>query len=844
MSSLVPVALALLAAAPAQEVELTADKLVSDPTQHVLIGHAVMRTDDAVLRADEIVYRRAEQLATARGHVTLAVSSGGLFGAVAEAVTLKLDGRQVTEVFVTNGRILQKSGVTPEQLFAAASPGELERAGHTSMTLSGTHMVRGPEGERWTVDDLVLNPCDCDPKEAGFRVEAPRAHVDLESRRASIHFPTVYVKSVPVFWLPWLNLPLSTRATGFLVPRPTFFGQNGFGLDVPLFVTLGRSYDLTLTPGFFTGRAGSSGVTGPRLQTELRYVPSEQTRGRASLGLLYDFRRPRDPVDPNLEGDGRRGLRWEGQLQHSQELGRGWFDRVDASYLSDGYFQRDLSADVFVREAGYLRSTGTVFHRGEQLFAGLDVGVIQDLRWGYKPFGSQGPATLQRLPAVVVEAPERQLAGPLHGSFRAEYTRHSPIGSLTGDEGADANEGRDFELPAACLQERLFWPTPLSAVGPDGAPVVCPAGVSPPDSITLPDGRVFKNPAAGQGDRVFQPGEREARNRLDLRPRLSASFRAGEVARFTPYVAYRQDLYLGEVTGKTSQRGYPLGGLLLDTELGRTFGEGQGALRHSIAPSAELRYVPVSFGKEPAPYDDVDLALPREGRLLQAVAQVRQRLVRREGPAAAEVLAFDLGQGFDLLDSGEGVRDSYARLAFSGAPLTLTALVRADLPQGRIAQASAGFSLDNGRGDALFCGYDQLFNGGSDQTRRGIDALVGPPPRVVADVAQQDFAQQVVAGFRTRLKLGLALEYSAIVARTAFPGTADPSTGRPKEGLALGQQRLALSYGPACDCWRVEAWAVHNPTWDKDTGQAQYLVFPALGASLTIAGFGTLGTGG
>ena len=827
MSLFVPVALLLAAASSdSQDVELTADRLVSDPATHVLTGHAQMRTDDSVVSADEIVFDRATQVATARGHVTMALASDGLYGAVADVLVVRLDQRRVKDVFADHGYVMQKMGITQAQLFAARSPAEMDAVGHTSLTLRGTHLEHLGT-DRWAVDGLELDPCDCPADERALRVSAPHARVRLDDRRVSLDFPAVFVKSVPVFWLPWVDLPLSTRASGLLPPRPTY-GKNGFGLELPVFLTLGRSYDTTLTPAYFSGQKGLDGVTGPRLQAEFRYAPAEATSGRATLGLLYDTRNPRDPrfASVNVDPAAARGLRADASVLHVQDLGGGWYDRVDASLLSDGYYRSDLTAEILAREDKYLRSSATVFHRSDQLFAGLEVGLVQDLRWGYRLFGRDvskdgavlpGPSPLQKLPALVVDAPERPLAGPVHGSFRAEFARYSPLLSRTGDEGISANEGRArldvpgegfVELPAACQSERLFWPDPL----PDEVrAAVCPAGVTAPDK-------------AGQGDGVFQPGEREARDRLDLRPRLSASLAAGRAARFTPYAAFREDVYLGEVTGRTSHRGYPVAGLIADSELSRVFGGADRALWHSIASSVELRYVPFVLGEEPAPYDDIDTAVPGQGRLFQAVAEVRQRLLRRSGATTSELARLDLGQGFDLL--AMDVRESYTRAVFALAPVRLVGVARSDFPNRRVTQVSAGLFVDSPAGDSVFAGYDRLFVPGSDRTRQGDDVLFGvPPPQFGAD-----FAEQLVGGFRGKLGLGLAVDYSATLVRTA------PTTGLAPV-LTLSEQRLGLSYGPPCNCWRVEGHAVHVPS------RGNYLVLPTLGASLSISGFGTLGTG-
>ena len=130
---------------------------------------------------------------------------------------------------------------------------------------------------------------------------ASRGVIDLDDKHATLTFPTIYVKSVPVLWFPWIDLPLSSRRTGLLVPRPANTLQSGWAVDVPFFITLGQSYDLTLTPGMFFGAPvpapGGMGVKGPRLLGELHYAPSRTTSGVLTLGLLDDRLPRRDPVN-------------------------------------------------------------------------------------------------------------------------------------------------------------------------------------------------------------------------------------------------------------------------------------------------------------------------------------------------------------------------------------------------------------------------------------------------------------------------------------------------------------------------------------------------------------------
>ncbi len=191
----------------------------------------------------------------------------------------------------------------------------------------------------------------------------------------------------------------------------------------------------------------SFGIEGPRLFSEFRYVPSADTSGRATVGLVYDLRDKRDPIafGQTLAGH-RRGLRFEASLQHTQDLGAGFFDRVDASFVSDGNIVRDFTADVLAVQEGYLRSAATAYHRTDNTFVGLDAIVRQDLRYGYNFFtttldanGDQvrGPATMQRLPALTFALPERTLFGPVFAGASASVVRIAPLLSSTGDEGAN-----------------------------------------------------------------------------------------------------------------------------------------------------------------------------------------------------------------------------------------------------------------------------------------------------------------------------------------------------------------------------------------------------------------------
>jgi LPS-assembly protein len=384
---------------------------------------------------------------------------------------------------------------------------------------------------------------------------------------------------------------------------------------------------------------------------------------------------------------------------------------------------------------------------------------------------------------------------------------------LTGDEGPAAREGRlddnGTELEFRCLRERLYFPEALSdACG-----------------VTAADKR-------GQGDRTFQDGEREARDRLSIFPRISLGGTLADAVSLSAFAGYRQSLWLGEVTGRTWQRGYPLLGVRAEAELGRTF---DGGLRHAITPMVDVRAVPAvirgsnNATPEPVPYDDVDRSISSTpagvpAARIQAVGELRQRLTRPG--SAGPVFRFDLGQGLELLAPervSPALAETYGRAGVSVGWVNASATARVDPVTPRLSRLSVTGAVDDGRGHGAYATFDHLLDDGNNRTRSPIDLLFGP---------------QVPAWLRTRstmLSVGGRWQFASVGVRYDALFLERP-WGAVKR-LSLTQHTVGVSWAPACDCWRLELFATQRLRDDGTYG------FPDVGATLTVSRLGSIGVG-
>uniref|UniRef100_UPI004056A64C LPS-assembly protein LptD n=1 Tax=Candidatus Electronema sp. TaxID=2698783 RepID=UPI004056A64C len=139
---------------------------------------------------------------------------------------------------------------------------------------------------------------------------------------AYLKHATFRIKDVPVLYTPIMILPAKrSRQTGFLFPLVSMSDRNGFGMELPFFINLSPSADITLYPHYIANRGFMAGAEG-------RYALDQGDKGALMANFLSD----------DLKAEGSRTYtdqeRYWLRGKADQEFGE-WTTRLDIDLVSD-----------------------------------------------------------------------------------------------------------------------------------------------------------------------------------------------------------------------------------------------------------------------------------------------------------------------------------------------------------------------------------------------------------------------------------------------------------------------------------------------------------------------------
>ncbi|MES2856458.1 MAG: LPS assembly protein LptD, partial [Bdellovibrionota bacterium] len=173
------------------------------------------------------------------------------------------------------------------------------------------------------------------------------------------------VANVPVFWLPYLIVPLkSERQTGILTPQFEYSNVNGTGISSSLFWAMSRSQDATITAKHYAKR-GFKGLL------NYRYMLSGESEGELDTGYI------RDRVfagTPEVAGQdvGSRSNRWFVNYKHSYELPDGFIQKTKLAFASDLRYPHDFPQELKGRGEPALENRFSLTKNTERTHASMD----------------------------------------------------------------------------------------------------------------------------------------------------------------------------------------------------------------------------------------------------------------------------------------------------------------------------------------------------------------------------------------------------------------------------------------------------------------------------------------
>jgi LPS-assembly protein len=794
------------------EVELTADRIVYDWEQRKLVldGHVVATRGTAILRAARGLLDRRAGILRLEGGV-LAIQGRQVL--VAEEAVVDLESRSADLKAAT--LFLKDRTAPPPQLLRDRAA--VRAAGKNALILTGKRIRQLPSGAL-IAEGVTMTPCDC-AGEPDFELSAPE--VEVKDDRARLKNPRLGLLGASLPLLVPISLPLTDRQSGLLFPPLQYApSTTGFGTQVPVFLTLGRSYDVTIAPGVFTGnggpdanaraadQAGAIGlrtVSGPRLGLQFRYAPLERTAGQLDAELIddlaqHDSTRVVSSYPGEAEtapGRGLGGLRGVLRVSHRTDA-EPWTAVAQGTVATDNMILVDTQPRDLDRYLDALRSQVGIVRTQGLAALGLEATFLQDVRIvdGSHPdrrlFGPERRATFQRLPSVFGQlAPMR--IGPFAVSAELSAARFAPFTAL------DLRE-----------RDTGFGPTDLGAgAASTPVPVADPLGL-------------------GRGRAV----------RVDAFPRVSWAA-TGLPVLVSVDLGARADAWLVEDDpARNRRRAYALASARAQVSLQRAFG----ALLHTIEPAVELRAITPSlrsggppigdpfdaggrdFDSSPAatqqgvaagqpmrgnpavllpgvpaarrPYDELDGAAPQDGETL-ATVRVGQTLWTRGAPGRApgRMARLDLSQNVVLRAGDESSRVGEAGAAGSVqlGPLGAGASAQYDWSLRTLTSLGGSAGLRSARGDELHGSFSFYRAAASERIRAATDELFAAA-RVAADpgslFGRADFGGSAALPLRRQ---GLRLSYNA----TRLLGPLPPAA-------AEWEHLLALTYETPCRCAGIQ----------------------------------------
>ncbi len=325
--------------ASAKGIDVIADTITRNKNGAIVAeGSVIIKRQDEVLKADQVIYRAEQQQIQANGNIEIA----------SEGSTIRAESARMHTVDKT---------------------GELI---HAEATLKDGERLKAEQINR--IDDHTMTAKDvtftsCPPDAEAWAMKANSAELDQKEGTLTARDATFEITGIPVLYTPYWQQVLR-RKSGFLIPQFSTSSIRGTEWALPYYLAPADNWDATITPHWMTAR----GFMG---EVELRHV---STAGHETIQLEG----LRDKVTSKQRG------RMKADILNS--LPYNIYFGAEADHVSDNNYLADFNKGTNNIFSNYLQSSASLSQTLERGDWNLLVRHQQDLRT------ASNAATLQILP--------------------------------------------------------------------------------------------------------------------------------------------------------------------------------------------------------------------------------------------------------------------------------------------------------------------------------------------------------------------------------------------------------------------------------------------------------------
>ncbi len=289
-------------------IKITADSIGYDKKDdsYNASGSVRIEWNGAVLTSDTATLSNRDSQATAVGNVLIEKGEDTLS---ADSASLNLDS-QLGEL--TNGNLFVKRGNF--HVFGA----EMQKTGENDYRLKKGYFTT------------------CEGRVPSWKFSASELDVTREEYAVGKN-AVFYIKDIPVLYLPYIIYPVATeRQSGFLIPKAGVSSIKGFSLEVPYYLVISPSQDVTFFGDIMSKRGAGLGA-------DYRYILRSGGKGELQPFLIYDTER--DWMRGSLRGT------------HQQSFSPTLFFRADLDMTLDRDFYKDFGEESGEYNRQYLENT-------------------------------------------------------------------------------------------------------------------------------------------------------------------------------------------------------------------------------------------------------------------------------------------------------------------------------------------------------------------------------------------------------------------------------------------------------------------------------------------------------